>query len=78
MSTTRRMRRTERFGRITDAAVAAFKAGDVMELHRELRLPPWQVSPLRAQGECPWPENSAAALTWADSVALLEVLSGDD
>lgn len=78
MATTRRIKRTERFGRITDAAVTAFKAGNVMELHRELRLPPWQVSPLRAQGKCPWPENSAAALTWADSVALRAVLSGHD
>lgn len=60
--------------RITPAAVEAFKAGNRLELHRALNLPPWQASPLDAVGVCPWPEQSAGALSWASSVRLREEL----
>lgn len=56
--------------RITPAAVEAFKAGDVAGLRRALQLRPWEPSPLDAVGACPWPEWSAGALSWADSVRL--------
>lgn len=59
---------------ITAAALAAFKAGDHLTLHRELRLPPWQASPLDAEGACPWRARSAGWQTWPDSVALREGL----
>jgi len=76
MGMVRRRKHSDRSGRITNAAVAAFKAGDERTLHRELRLPPWQVSPLTAVGSCPWPAGSGGERTWADSVALREVLNG--
>lgn len=70
MATTKRKRRTERSGRITPEAIAAFRAGDARALHRALRLPVFQVSPLYAVGKCPWPAGSGGGMTWADSVAL--------
>jgi hypothetical protein len=72
---TKRMRvnRTQRT-RITPEAVAAYRAGDKGELHRLLRLPPWQASPLDAEGECPFPRTSSGHLTWQDSVDLREAL----
>ncbi|MDB5575858.1 MAG: hypothetical protein JWR80_1034 [Bradyrhizobium sp.] len=42
----RRRNRKDREHRITDAAVAAFKAGDYHGLHAALGLKPWQPSPL--------------------------------
>jgi hypothetical protein len=36
----------ERPHRITDAAIEAFRAGNVLALHRALGLRPWQPSPL--------------------------------
>lgn len=70
MATVRRKKRGAHTGRVTPAAVAAYRAGDWLALHTELRLPPWQVSPLDAVGPCPWPASMAGARTWADSVAL--------
>lgn len=70
MATLRRRKHVERAGRMTPEAVSAFEAGDRTTLHRLLRLPPWQVSPLDAVGECPWPDRSAGANTWPDSMAL--------
>lgn len=70
MSTTKRRRRTERSGRITPEAIRAYRAKDVKALHRLLKLPPHQVSPLYAEGECPWPAWTGGGETWADSVAL--------
>ncbi len=69
MGTIRRRTRTERV-RVTSEAVAAFNNGDAAALHRALRLPPWQASPLIAEGECPWPPGSGGHTTWADSQAL--------
>ncbi|MDB5825739.1 MAG: hypothetical protein JWR21_4443 [Herminiimonas sp.] len=42
----RRRNRKDREHRITDAAVAAFKADDYHALHAALGLTPWQPSPL--------------------------------
>jgi len=60
--------------RITASAATAFLAGDPLALSHALRLPPWQVSPLDAAGECPYPAGAAGARTWADSVELREQL----
>lgn len=69
--TTKRRRVTRGLAqRITPEAVAAFVAGDRMQLHRELRLKPWQESPLDAIGESPWPATSAGGSTWPESVQL--------
>lgn len=68
---TKRTRTARNFRqRVTAAATAAFKAGDDVTLRSQLRLRPWQVSPLHAVGACPWPANCAGATTWPDSVAL--------
>lgn len=70
MTTLHRRKRTEQAGRITQAAVEAFRAGDELALHRALRLPPWQISPLQVDRDCPWPAGTGGAMTWPDSVAL--------
>ena len=75
MGMVRRRKHEERSGRITTGAQAAFEAGDWLRLHRELRLPPWQASPLDAMGECPWPATTAAGVTWAASAGLRKALS---
>lgn len=74
MATIRRKKHTERHGRITDAALAAFRAGDRRTLHAELRLPPWAASPLDAEGACPWPHGTAGASAWPLSCELREAL----
>lgn len=74
MATLRRRKHTQQSGRVTAEAVDAFDAGDRERLHRELRLPPWQASPLEAEGDCPWSPGSAGGFTWADSVALRAAL----
>ena len=76
MGTIRRRQRTQQSGRITPEVRSAFEALDRSRLHAELRLPPWQVSPLDVSGPCPWPKATAGASTWLDSVALLEALYG--
>ncbi len=73
MGTPRRRRHNQQT-RVTQEAVDAFRAGDSKTLGRLLRLPPWQESPLCATGDCPWPEGSGGAVTWADSVALRQEL----
>lgn len=70
MANVRRRARTQQTGRITADAVAAFIAGDRMELSRALRLPPWQISPLDVAGPCPYPPTTAGGSTWPDSVKL--------
>ena len=70
MTTIRRRTRNQQAGRITPEAVAAFVAGDHATLKHALRLPPWQVSPLDAEGACPYPPLTAAAVMWLDSLAL--------
>lgn len=60
--------------RITPAALAAWEAGDERALHRALGLRPWEVSPLHAEGECPWPIGTGAASTWPRMVELRAAL----
>ncbi len=67
---TRRRRSHNQRQRVTDETVALYAAGDKTALHQALRLPPWQVSPLEAVGECPYPPRSGGGNTWAESVAL--------
>jgi hypothetical protein len=69
-----RRKHVEKIGRITPTAITAFRAGDRMTLHRELRLPPWQVSPLDADGDCPWSPTVAGGWTWPESVTLRAAL----
>lgn len=71
----RRITRNLARGRITPAAIEAYRDGDMTRLHNALNLPPWQASPLAAVGPCPWPENSAGAMAWPDSVQLREALT---
>ena len=61
--------------RITPAAVEAYRAGNRLELHRALNLPPWQASPLDAVGACPWPPSSAGGRTWAKALELRGALT---
>jgi hypothetical protein len=59
--------------RITPAAVAAYKAGAWMDLHRALGLYPWDVSPLDAVDAEPpaWaPPNDAWRIGWPQARAL--------
>ncbi len=55
MPTKRVPLRRERRSHLSQVAVDAFDAGDVMGLHRALRLRPWVESPLHAglDGEMP-------------------------
>lgn len=76
MGTVNRRPRKQHVGRITPDALVAYAAGDRTGLHKALRLPPWQASPLDAEGECPYPSGSGYARTWADSLALREALHG--
>lgn len=67
---TRRIRGIEEL--ITPAAVAAFKAGDYLALHRALRLRPWEASPLPREtealgvddGPCQWGPNTLYGESW--------------
>ncbi len=49
---------------VTDHAVAAYCAGDWLELHRALGLKPWQINPLDVDPGAPPPDGSSP---WADS-----------
>jgi hypothetical protein len=55
---------------ITPEAVAAYRAGDALALHRALNLKPWTASPLDAGGACPWSPGSGGAETWQLAVDL--------
>lgn len=70
MGTRYRTRRQDPGPRITARAVELFKAGDRIELHRALRLRPWQPSPLDATGACPWPPGCGAHESWVLAVEL--------
>lgn len=59
---TKRRTAKSREHRITPEALAAFKAGDSIRLHRALGLRPWQPSPLEADtGPVPWPPRPVSA-----------------
>jgi hypothetical protein len=74
MGMIRRRKHSQQAGRINDEAVAAWKARDRRALHQALRLPPHQVSPLDAYGECPYPLHVAGGMTWATSSGLRSAL----
>lgn len=76
MPTTRTPLKRRNRRRISPAAIEAFRAGDCVALHRELRLPPWMPSPLEAdEGPSPWPGGMGAA-TWGEAQELRRELEG--
>ena len=54
--------------------VDAFNADDDDKLSSLLRLKPWEISPLEAVGECPYPPGTGGALSWPHARALREEL----
>ena len=71
MPTKRTKRARPLAAKITPAAVEAFRSGDRRELHNQLRLKPWQVSPLDAHdGPCPWHPSYLSSETWPQMQAL--------
>ena len=76
-SNRRRRARSQRM-RISTEAVEAYRAGDSLALSRALELPPWHVSPIGADGPCPYPAYTSGAETWAQAVELREALENAD
>ena len=84
MPSKRRVTKSREY-RITPEALAAFKAGDSIRLHRALGLRPWQPSPLDADdGPPPWPPGSSGREFWplacdlrAELVAALQQKESD-
>ncbi len=75
MPTKRTKRARPLAAKITPAAVEAFKAGDRSGLHDQLRLKPWQVSPLDVHdGLCPLHPSYVASGTWPQIQALRATL----
>lgn len=71
MPTKRRSVFRSQRARVSEDAVAAFRAGDWLALHRALHLAPWHTSPLDATTEtCPLDSREMGAQTWADARAL--------
>lgn len=68
--TTYRTRRAEAGPRITAEAVAAFRAGDWIGLHRALRLRPWEASPLDAATDTPIRGGQPYVDSWAQAREL--------
>lgn len=66
--------------RITPQALAAYRAADWMQLHRELGLKPWEASPLAVDAdEPPAPElQNAWTASWVRAVELREALEAAD
>ena len=60
--------------KITPAAVAAYQAGDWSELHDQLRLKPWQASPLDVAGPCRLHSSFVMAQSWPEIQALRAAL----
>lgn len=57
--------------RVTERAVAAFKAKEWMTLHRELGLKPWEMSPLDVDdGPCPDHRCGPYGASWPKAQAL--------
>jgi hypothetical protein len=56
--------------RITPEMIKAFNDDDDDRLISLLRLKPWEVSPLEAVGECPYPPGTCGALSWPQARAL--------
>ena len=74
MPTKRLKRNRPLAAKITPAAVEAYQSGDRCELHDELRLKPWQASPLDVEGPCSYPEGSMIAISWSEIQALRAAL----
>ncbi len=74
MPTKRLKRMRPLAAKITPAAVAAYKAGDRGDLHDQLRLKPWQASPLDVEGPCPYSPPYVIAATWPHIQALRAAL----
>ena len=54
--------------------IEAYEAGDDEALRALLDLKPWEVSPLDADGLCPYSPTSAGTMSWAKAAALREEL----
>ena len=68
-------RQPKRRARINAEALAAYQAGDRLELHRALGLRPWETSPLDADdGPSPWPSRTAGAESWPQAQELRRAL----
>jgi hypothetical protein len=63
---------------VTPAAIAAFRAGEWLTLHRELKLQPWMPSPLDAVRQCHWRPGSAGEEYWPLAVAVRAELEASD
>lgn len=75
MPTKRTKRARPLAAKITPVAVEAYRAGDRRALHRQLRLKPFQVSPLDVhEGPCPFHPSYVASETWAHMQALRAAL----
>ena len=59
---------------ITPGAVAAFVARDYATLHVELRMRPWEISPLDADGLCPYTKPCAGADSWKRAQQLRKAI----
>lgn len=60
--------------RVTPAAVQAFIAEDDDALRELLGLKPWEISPLKAVGQCPFASSSMGARSWPRAQMLREQL----
>ena len=60
--------------RVPRAVIEAYEARDNDTLHALLDLKPWEVSPLDADGPCPYSPTSAGTMSWAKAAALREEL----
>lgn len=60
--------------RIPRAVIEAYEAGDDDTVRALLDLKPWEVSPLDADGACPYSPTSAGTTSWAKAAALREEL----
>ncbi len=64
---------------ISAAAIAAYRANDWLQLHRELGLRPWEASPLDVRADDPpVPETNAWAASWPQAVELRKALEAHD
>ena len=72
----RRLAKERTAGRITDAAVAAYRRGDWLGLHRALGLRPWQPSPLDATTDEP-PSWAAPRDGWREGWPLARALRAE-
>ena len=74
---TKRTRVTRNPGqRISDTAVELYAKRCYLSLHRELRLAPWQCSPLDVDSDvCPYPPGTGGHESWPKAKKLRAELS---